>query len=84
MPREQLVGTVTKYDNNNGLAYVNLTDMLAVGEQIHIKGPRDDFTQQVDDLQVAHHEVHVAYKGDLAEIKTVMPVDPQDQVYGEI
>jgi putative protease len=81
MPHESLVGTVAQYDQINGLALVNLSDMLFVGQNIHIKGPHDDFTQTVGDLQLARQRVEVAYPGELVNITPKQPVEERDQIF---
>jgi len=83
MPQEELVGTITQYDDSRGVALVSLSDMLSVGDQISVKGPHSGFFQEVAELKVAHQDVRVAYQGDLAEIRTLSPVEPEDKVFAE-
>ncbi len=49
------VGTVTHYFDKIGVAVVDLTDSLAVGDTITVGDP--SFTQQVESMQVEHEKI---------------------------
>ncbi|MAE42605.1 hypothetical protein CMO93_02445 [Candidatus Woesearchaeota archaeon] len=46
------VGKVTHYYTNIGVAVVELTGALKVGDKIRIKGATSDFEQTVDSMQI--------------------------------
>ena len=69
MPEEileegKLIGEVTHYFGNIGVAVIELSDKLKVGDTIRIVGGETDFTQTVDSLEVEHQKIQEAKKGD--------------------
>ena len=44
------IGTITHYYGNISVAIIQLTDTLMVGDNFHIKGHSEDFTQQVSSM----------------------------------
>ena len=81
MPQEELVGTITQYNQQSGVAFISLSDMLIAGQNIHVKGPHDNFFQSVDNLQSAGHHVEVAYPGELVSFPVIQPVETKDQIF---
>jgi putative protease len=75
------VGTVTHYFDKIGVAVVELTDNLAVGEKIRIQGNGGDFTQEVDSMQIEHEQIQNAKKGDTVGMKVNQEVQQGDEVY---
>jgi len=60
---EKLIGRITHYFTNIGVAVVELTDgKLSVGDKIHIKGATSDFEQMIDSMQIEHESVEKAKK----------------------
>ena len=43
MAEEKLIGKISHYYNNIGVGIIELTDKLARGEKIHVKGSSTDF-----------------------------------------
>ncbi|PIR02348.1 MAG: hypothetical protein CO031_00945 [Candidatus Nealsonbacteria bacterium CG_4_9_14_0_2_um_filter_37_38] len=68
MPEEikegKLVGKVTHYFGNIGVAVIELSDTLKVGDDIRIVGGEADFTQNVESMEVEHQKVKEAKKGE--------------------
>jgi putative protease len=64
------VGRVTHYYDNIGVAIVELSAALKVGDTIKFQGHGADFEQTVDSLQVNHESVDEASKGDVVGLKT--------------
>ena len=54
------IGKVTHYFDKVGVAVVELSDNLNVGDEIHIKGSTTDFTQEVEAMQVEHEDIENA------------------------
>ena len=54
---EHLVGTVRHYYGKLGVAGIELSSALKVGDTIHIQGHTSDFTQTVDSIQIEHETV---------------------------
>ena len=67
MPEEikegELIGEITHYFGNIGVAVIKLSDTLKVGDTIRITGGETDFTQAVDSMEVEHQKVEIAKKG---------------------
>ena len=78
---EKLVGKITHYFGKPGVGMVQLSDALKVGDTIHIKGSKSDFTQQVSSMQVERTDAGEAKAGDEAGIKVEQKVHENDSVY---
>ena len=75
------IGTITHYYGNISVAIIQLTDTLKVGDNVHIKGHSEDFTQQVSSMQVEHNDVQEAGKGQAVGIKVTQKAHPNDKVF---
>jgi translation elongation factor EF-1alpha len=78
---EKEIGVVTHYFGNISVGIVKLNALLKVGDTIHIKGAHDDFTQDVNSIQIEHEQVDSAKKGDLVGIKVTKKVHANDKVF---
>lgn len=78
---EELVGTVKDYFAKIGVAAIQLSAELKVGDTIRIHGHTTDTTQQVASLQVEKQAVQVAAAGQAIGIKVKERVRPHDQVF---
>ncbi len=78
---ETPVGRITHYYNKIGVAAVEMSDTLTVGNTIHIKGHTTDFEQTVETLQIEHQEVPKAEKGQIIGLKVKDYVREHDIVY---
>jgi hypothetical protein len=82
MPQQEVeVGFVTHYWTHLGVAGVHLEAPLDVGDHIHVLGHTSDFEQDVDSLQLWHHEVRHADEGDDIGIRVSQHVHEHDKVY---
>lgn len=81
MAEEQLVGKVTHYYGKLGVAIVELSAPLAVGQQIHVKGAHDDFTQEVKDMQFEHQAITAGRPKQQVGIKVEKAAHENDQVF---
>ena len=78
----KLVGKVTHYFSNIGVAVVNLSASLGQGDEVRIIGGEStDFNQKVDSIQVDHKVVKKAKKGDSVGMKVSEKVREGYQVY---
>ncbi len=66
---EQEIGKVVHFYDKLGVAIVELSDALAVGDTIKVKRGEDEFEQPVTSMQVEHQEVQAGKKGDSVGIK---------------
>jgi translation elongation factor EF-1alpha len=78
---EKPIGKVTHYFDNIGVAVLNLTGTLKVGDEIHLVGHGADFTQKVDSMQVEHEQIKKAKKGDDVGLKVAEKAKPGTQVF---
>jgi len=79
--QEKEIGQITHYYGNLSVGIVELSDILKVGETIHIKGHSEDFNQTVDSMQIEHANVSEAKAGDMIGIKVTQKVHPGDKVF---
>lgn len=77
------IGKVTHYYDKIGVAVVDLTGKLSVGDTIKIAGHDKEFTQTVSSMQVEHKSVQSAKKGDVVGLKVDKEVKKADEVSKE-
>lgn len=77
----KLIGKVSHYFSNIGVAVLELSGALKVGDTIRIAGGEVDFTQQVDSMEIDHKKVDTAKKGDSAGLKVDQKVREGYKVY---
>lgn len=75
------IGTITHYYDKIGVAVVDITKPLKVGDTIKISGHDHEFTQTISSLQVEHAQVQKITKGESGALKTDQPVKEGDVVY---
>ncbi len=80
MPEKE-IGKITHYYGNLSVGIIELSDILKVGDTIHVKGHSEDFNQTVDSMQVEHASVSEAKAGDAVGIKVIQKVHPEDKVF---
>lgn len=78
---EKRIGRVTHYFNRLGVAALELTDELKVGDVIHILGHTTDFTQTVSSMEIEHRKVISVGPGADVALKVEEPVRKGDVVY---
>jgi translation elongation factor EF-1alpha len=78
---EELVGVVSHYFGKPGVAGIELSAELKVGDTVHMLGHTSDFMQQVDSIQVEHESVETAGAGDSIGVKVAKRVRQHDQVF---
>jgi translation elongation factor EF-1alpha len=78
---EDPIGKVTHYFGRLGVAAVQLTGPLAVGDLIHVKGHTTDFSQAIDSLEVEHQKVSTGDPGDEVAFKVIDKARIGDQVF---
>ncbi|MEE8329130.1 MAG: translation elongation factor-like protein [Thermodesulfovibrionia bacterium] len=75
------VGKITHYYNSAGVAAIEVTDSLEVGNTIHVKGHTTDFEQKVESMQIEHETLTKATKGQVIGLKVKDYVRQHDIVY---
>jgi putative protease len=86
MPEEileegKLIGKITHYFGNIGVAVIKLSDKLKVGDTIRIIGGETDFTQNVDSMEMEHKKIEEAKKGESIGLKVDQKVREDYKVY---
>lgn len=78
------IGKVTHYYDKIGVAVVELSGDLAVGDKIKFaRGGEDMFEQEVSSIQVEHSKIQSAKKGDVVGLKVDAEVKEGAEVYKE-
>ncbi len=80
-PQEVEIGKVMDYFARIGVAGIDLTGTLRVGDRIRVKGHTSDFEQVVQSMQVEHEPVQEAKAGDKIGIKVAERCRGGDKVY---
>jgi len=86
MPNEapeegKLIGKISHYFSHIGVAVIELSDALEVGDNIRIIGGETDFTQNVDSMEIEHQKVEKAKAGDSVGTKVEQKVREGYKVY---
>jgi translation elongation factor EF-1alpha len=78
---ESQIGRVTHFFKKIGVALVELSDSLLVGDTIHISGHTTDLTQNVDSMQMEHQNIEKAEKGQIVGLQVKDEVRVKDFVF---
>lgn len=78
---ESQIGRVTHFYKKIGVAIVELSDSLLVGDTIHISGHTTDLTQNVDSMQMEHQNIEKAEKGQIIGVRVKDEVRVKDIVF---
>jgi hypothetical protein len=78
---EKRIGQVTHYYNGIGVAVLDLTDGLNVGDRIHLSGYTTDFTQVVTSMEIEHRKVESVVAGADVALKVAERVRAGDAVF---
>lgn len=77
----KLIGKISHYFGKIGVAVIELSDTLKVGDNIRIAGGEIDFTQVIDSMEIEHEKVETAKKGDSVGLKINQKVREGYKVY---
>jgi putative protease len=78
---EKEIGKVTHYFSKIRVAGIELSDELAVGDTILIKGATTHFQQKVESIQLEHEDIEKGEPGQLIGIAIQEKARPGDKVY---
>ncbi len=78
---KKLVGKVSHYFTRIGVAVVDLSGELRVGDRISIEGPTTNLQQVVESMQIEHQNVQSAGAGQSVGLKVAQRVREKDLVY---
>ena len=77
----QLIGRVTHYFSKIGVAVIELSDTLKVGDTIRIVGGETDFTQTIESMEIEHEKINEAKAKDSIGLKVAQKVREGYKVY---
>ena len=77
----KLVGEVNHFYNRIGVAVIDLSGSLQLGDQVHFLGRSTDFRQEVQSMQIEHESISEAGKGQEIAMKVERRVRNHDKVY---
>lgn len=77
----KLIGEVTHFYNRIGVAVLDLTESLQVGDQVHFLGRSTDFRQKVESMQIEHEAISEAGAGQEVAVKVERRVRRHDKVF---
>lgn len=75
------IGKITHYFDKLGVAVVELTGNLKVGDTIKIIGRGNEFSQIITSMQIEHAELEEAHKDQEIGMKVDQPVKDGDVVF---
>lgn len=78
---EVKIGVISNFYKRIGVAVVELSEPLKVGDLIHISGHHTDLTQRVKSMQVEHQNVQIVEQGHSIGLKVEGEVREHDLVY---
>ena len=81
MAEKKLVGKVLHYFGNLGVAVVELTEEVKVGDKLAIEGTTTKIEQKLDSMQIDKNPVEKAGAGQSIGLKVKDKVRPGDVVY---
>ncbi len=81
MSERKEIGRITHYFPKIGVAVVELSDTIQVGDKILIKGSTTEFEQTVESMQIEHKNIESAGPGQSIGLKVVQRVRENDRVY---
>ncbi|MFC1662611.1 hypothetical protein ACFL04_00395 [Patescibacteria group bacterium] len=80
--QDKPIAKVTHYFNKINVAVVQVTeDEIKVGDTLVFRGHGNEFTQQINSLQVEHQNVDTIKAGESAGLKVDEPVKEGDLIY---
>jgi len=77
----KLIGKITHYFGNIGVAVIELSDKLKVDDTVRIIGGEVDFEQEIGSMEVEHQKVKEGKKGDSVGFKVDQKVRDGYKVY---
>jgi putative protease len=78
---KKLIGKISHYYGKIGVAVVELTDRLSVGDRISIEGKATNLQQTVDSIEIEHEKIQTAKAGNAIGLKVSDRVREGDAVY---
>jgi len=77
----KLIGKITHYYDNIGVAIIELQDTLKVGDTVKFVKGDDEVEQAIDSIQIERAPVDSADKGAIVGVKVDQPTKEGTEVY---
>lgn len=77
----KLIGRITHFFGNLGVAVIEVSDRLRVGDTVRIVGGDADFEQKIDSMEVDHKKVREATRGNSVGVKVPQRVHEGYRVF---
>ncbi len=81
MGEKKPIGAIKHYFNKIGVAVIELSGKINVGDNISIEGATTNVNQKIDSMQIEHKPVKTAGKGQSIGLKVVDRVREGDSVF---
>ncbi len=81
MAEKKPIGKITHYFTNIGVAVIELSGEIKVGDTISIEGSTTNLQQNVDSMQIEHEDVEEAKAGQSVGMKVKERVREEDKVF---
>jgi hypothetical protein len=78
------IGRITHFFSKINVAVIELKAPLKVGDTIVVKGPKTDFQQVVDSMQIEHENVQTALAGQSIGLRVEQRVRETDVVFKKL
>jgi putative protease len=78
---EKRIGLVTHYYKRIGVAVLELSGGLKVGDVVHVRGYVTDFVQPVESMEIEHQKVQSVGPRAAVALQVINRVRPGDAVY---
>ena len=78
---EKQIGMITNYFSKIGVAVVELTGTIELGDEIRVVGGDREFTQTVESMQIEHEPIERAEAGQEVAVKLEQKARANDFVY---
>lgn len=75
------IGKITHYYGNIGVAIIDLSGKLSVGDKIQFGDKADAFEQVIESMQIEHENIKSAKKGDVIGLKVNEKISEGVEVY---
>ena len=78
---KELVGEITHYFTNIGVAVIKVSSNLKIGDKLSFEGANTNFQQPLTSMEIDREKIQEAKPGDDIGLKTIERVRPGDKVY---
>lgn len=75
------IGKITHYYGNIGVAIIDLSGKLSVGDKVKFGDGESEFEQAIESMQIEHKDIDSAKKGDVIGVKVDKKVSEGTEVF---